>query len=246
VDQSLRCGCGVGDRGIHVHPLSVWPGSPGTDPTNRPAPSRCSATAPRPERIPRRNHTFGVPRGSGMSSSEPMSIITDAVTGWAIVRAGRGARWGGGAVPKDGELLREGRSESPLFERGRAARAAVARTWRTGRVASGPRARSPVARVVSRAGERFKRRDDAKSAQLQERGFTTSAVRRGPAPGRRCGGFWVLQPPVDHHSLLRLGSGRCLVADRDAGRPWDDFAELDELSIEGRIEGRGKRELDGP
>jgi predicted alpha/beta-hydrolase family hydrolase len=33
--------------------------------------------------VPDGNHTFGVPRDSGMSSSVPMSIITDAVTSWA-------------------------------------------------------------------------------------------------------------------------------------------------------------------
>jgi uncharacterized protein len=32
--------------------------------------------------VPYGNHTFGVPWGRGMSSSEPMSIITDAVTSW--------------------------------------------------------------------------------------------------------------------------------------------------------------------
>ena len=82
-------------------------------------------------------------------------------------------------MPNDGELLRDGRSESPWFERGRAARAAVAQIWHTGPVASDPapgHAHSPAAPLASRVAGSFKHRDDAKSAQLHEPGSCVSGA----------------------------------------------------------------------
>jgi uncharacterized protein len=55
----------------------------GLDPDGRPSqfpPLPADATL---IEVPHGNHTFGTPRGSGVSPTAPMSIITDAVITWA-------------------------------------------------------------------------------------------------------------------------------------------------------------------
>jgi uncharacterized protein len=54
----------------------------GLDPYGRPAQFPSLPADTTLIEVPYGNHTFGVPSGRGMSSSEPMSIITDAVTNW--------------------------------------------------------------------------------------------------------------------------------------------------------------------